>query len=246
LILSGLHLSIGCFIAGYFYREQLGAETLREKLVLYISSIFFCLFGVEFYVSAIIYGLVVQLLRFIGRTTQIPFYWRFYLTKKYSSLTEEQLKNIDHFRERVLTEILTDRKVSLVIRHTLYTISLVYKRYNHKFKTIKQWKKEQTERELEEYNKQEIGNYYKAYLGKGPVPWESESEIPRCNCGAVIPHISVKKYQSCYQCGEEFVPTRCQASRDGECYHSKCPQILENEPEKSGRSCPLIQDDDGD
>lgn len=33
---------------------------------------------------------------------------------------------------------------------------------------------------------------------------------------------------------------RCQASRDGEvCAWSSCPQVLDGEPKKSGRHCPL-------
>lgn len=34
----------------------------------------------------------------------------------------------------------------------------------------------------------------------------------------------------------------CHANRDGECSHKDCPQLRDNEPYKSGRSCPL---DDG-
>lgn len=31
----------------------------------------------------------------------------------------------------------------------------------------------------------------------------------------------------------------CQAHCDGDCYWEHCPQIADNEPEKSGRHCPL-------
>lgn len=31
----------------------------------------------------------------------------------------------------------------------------------------------------------------------------------------------------------------CHAGSDGECNWSKCPQIKDGEPEKSGRHCPL-------
>lgn len=30
----------------------------------------------------------------------------------------------------------------------------------------------------------------------------------------------------------------CQASKDGECFWDKCPQIKDGEPTKSGRHCP--------
>ena len=33
--------------------------------------------------------------------------------------------------------------------------------------------------------------------------------------------------------------TRCRAGRDGECNAKGCPQINDNEPNRSGRSCPL-------
>ena len=34
----------------------------------------------------------------------------------------------------------------------------------------------------------------------------------------------------------------CQAGKDGECYHPLCPQKRDNEPETSGRSCPIAID----
>ena len=33
--------------------------------------------------------------------------------------------------------------------------------------------------------------------------------------------------------------TRCEADCDGDCTHPMCPQNRDNEPHKSGRSCPL-------
>lgn len=33
--------------------------------------------------------------------------------------------------------------------------------------------------------------------------------------------------------------TSCSAHRDGECYHKRCPQLMDNEPHRSGRHCPL-------
>lgn len=38
----------------------------------------------------------------------------------------------------------------------------------------------------------------------------------------------------------------CAASQDGECSHSKCPQLRDGEPMKSGRHCPLDQQQDDD
>ena len=40
--------------------------------------------------------------------------------------------------------------------------------------------------------------------------------------------------------------THCCAARDGECFDDRCPQLRDNEPEKSGRNCPLLQYDDED
>lgn len=37
---------------------------------------------------------------------------------------------------------------------------------------------------------------------------------------------------------------RCAADRDGDCDHSHCPQLRDNEPAKSGRHCPLDTQDD--
>lgn len=38
----------------------------------------------------------------------------------------------------------------------------------------------------------------------------------------------------------------CAASRDGECRHSQCPQLRDNEPNNSGRHCPLDKGLDDD
>ena len=40
--------------------------------------------------------------------------------------------------------------------------------------------------------------------------------------------------------------TRCAANREGDCYHKQCPQLRNNEPAWSGRSCPLDDWRDGD
>lgn len=34
-------------------------------------------------------------------------------------------------------------------------------------------------------------------------------------------------------------PPRCHAARDGDCAWSECPQIRDDEPRRSGRTCPL-------
>lgn len=38
----------------------------------------------------------------------------------------------------------------------------------------------------------------------------------------------------------------CHAARDGECFWKPCPQVRDNEPARSGRSCPLhwLEDDE--
>jgi hypothetical protein len=36
---------------------------------------------------------------------------------------------------------------------------------------------------------------------------------------------------------------RCQAARDGDCFFSGCPQLRDDEPNKSGRHCPLDKAD---
>lgn len=36
----------------------------------------------------------------------------------------------------------------------------------------------------------------------------------------------------------------CHSDRDGECDWKKCPQLRDNEPEKSGRHCPLDKEID--
>jgi hypothetical protein len=39
---------------------------------------------------------------------------------------------------------------------------------------------------------------------------------------------------------------RCAAAKDGECFHSMCPQIRDGEPAKSGRHCPIDNWSDDD
>jgi len=40
--------------------------------------------------------------------------------------------------------------------------------------------------------------------------------------------------------------THCQSGKDGECFDKQCPQIRDNEPDKSGRHCPIDFDREGD
>lgn len=42
------------------------------------------------------------------------------------------------------------------------------------------------------------------------------------------------------------VPQYCHGGRDGECNWKRCPQIRDNEPETTGRHCPLDNGDDDD
>ena len=35
-------------------------------------------------------------------------------------------------------------------------------------------------------------------------------------------------------------PTKCASNSDGECRHPLCPQLRDNEPNETGRSCPLF------
>ena len=44
----------------------------------------------------------------------------------------------------------------------------------------------------------------------------------------------------CENCSKDFIKNnRCHADSDGDCYWELCPQIRDNEPETTGRSCPL-------
>jgi len=38
------------------------------------------------------------------------------------------------------------------------------------------------------------------------------------------------------------VMTRCQSDSDGDCSWAHCPQLRDNEPETTGRHCPLDKD----
>jgi hypothetical protein len=45
---------------------------------------------------------------------------------------------------------------------------------------------------------------------------------------------------------EEKPLTSCASHQDGDCSHKQCPQLRDNEPKASGRSCPLWEDIDND
>lgn len=38
---------------------------------------------------------------------------------------------------------------------------------------------------------------------------------------------------------EEKPLVTCASHQDGDCYHKQCPQLRDDEPKTSGRSCPL-------
>lgn len=40
----------------------------------------------------------------------------------------------------------------------------------------------------------------------------------------------------------EVRTTACRAGGDGECYWKRCPQLRDDEPERSGRDCPLLSE----
>jgi hypothetical protein len=65
---------------------------------------------------------------------------------------------------------------------------------------------------------------------------------------AVVSHIGVGKSLTLSQDGvpavriviEDLAPLKgCAAARDGDCSHSECPQLRDNEPHATGRHCPL-------
>lgn len=41
-------------------------------------------------------------------------------------------------------------------------------------------------------------------------------------------------------------PSPCHADRDGDCHWAWCPQLRDDEPESTGRHCPLDTRDDDD
>lgn len=42
----------------------------------------------------------------------------------------------------------------------------------------------------------------------------------------------------------KYTEERCHAASDGECFWEHCPQLLDGEPRKSGRHCPIDRGDD--
>jgi hypothetical protein len=46
------------------------------------------------------------------------------------------------------------------------------------------------------------------------------------------------------EAGDAVTLSRCAANRDGECAHTQCPRLRDNEPIVSGRHCPLDNDNE--
>lgn len=42
---------------------------------------------------------------------------------------------------------------------------------------------------------------------------------------------------------QAYQPRTCRSHADGDCFWKDCPQLRDNEPEKSGRHCPLDKAD---
>lgn len=80
-------------------------------------------------------------------------------------------------------------------------------------------------------------------------------EVTNDVINAVVSHIGIGKHIELSHDGvpslkitiEDLTPRKrverpiaaCAASRDGECIHSRCPQLRDNEPHATGRHCPL-------
>lgn len=76
---------------------------------------------------------------------------------------------------------------------------------------------------------------------KFPVPgWVGVQECPACKKRTLV---TFTKYPpQLYEVAED--ETYCHAGSDGECNWRKCPQLRDNEPYATGRSCQLERHDD--
>lgn len=68
---------------------------------------------------------------------------------------------------------------------------------------------------------------------QGDTEWDGDSVTDCYNCPF---HGTLKDFKPPKP---ERPLTGCAAGRDGECHHSQCPQIRDNEPAATGRHCPL-------
>ncbi len=79
--------------------------------------------------------------------------------------------------------------------------------------------------------------------GKGSKPRPVKGDVFRANWEAIFrkPRTGQLPLKGCSSAmrAKRDPLTSCAADRDGECHHPDCPQIRDNEPDKSDRTCPL-------
>ena len=67
-----------------------------------------------------------------------------------------------------------------------------------------------------------------------PIPWNATKEV----ITEEIKKLFDQNQFSYNECKDLGLPT-CQSGSDGDCSFKDCPQLKDNEPEKTGRHCPL-------
>lgn len=79
---------------------------------------------------------------------------------------------------------------------------------------------------------------------------DNDTDEPKWKMRAAASRAGECKVPACRAYGYCQTPATCDvachAGRDGECTWSGCPQIRDNEPEASGRHCPMDHHDDQD
>ena len=128
-IISGTIL----FLNGYFLAlimEDINDRNLKPIFKI-ILVLLFSIFGCLFLVGGFLYSLIKDLLIWINYHTSIKFFWQFYLTKKWLSLTEEELNGFkDNYKYLLSEQVKANKKLSFRERNLFRGYELIRKRYN--------------------------------------------------------------------------------------------------------------------
>lgn len=200
LILIGIHLFLNGLVTGFYYSDQVRDDWRgwTDVLVLILSITL----GLEFVIASFILVYVREFIDWFMSTTQLKFYFDFYFRKTYDVVTEEEWENMDNRYEMYLLAFIEKKgKMRLSAKHLMHCYKLVFKRHNHKFKTKREYRKEDDERRLIEFNADQIEKWDFANRDL-TIDLSSLPECPS-GCGAIkSPYSSKERY--CHWCGEPY------------------------------------------
>ena len=121
-VLLIIYISINSFIVGFNYANDfLHRNDTRGKILSLTWILISLLFGTIIYGVLIIWAFISGLIKFLNEFFQIRFLFTFYFTKKWDSLEEDKVKEINNFANK-------KDKTKLRNRIYIYCVNLLNKR----------------------------------------------------------------------------------------------------------------------